>query len=1761
MIPDLADYKLENFIIKANKFSFWSAYHKQTNERVLVKLITYSHDTVVYKSQLKHEYEILKSLSSIDTVPSIISFEYNQDVAAIIFKDNNMLPLSSYLKNKQLTLNSTLEIILNIVTALGHIHQQHILHKNINLDSILIDPLSKHINLLGFEISSKLGTEYQVFVNPNILEGSLEYISPEQTGRMNAFIDYRSDFYSLGIVFYHLLTGQVPFQSTDAIEIVHSHIAKKPTSPSLVNLKIPTAISNIVMKLLEKNATERYQSSYGLKTDIQECLKQIKDKNFVDEFTLGQKDIAEELQIPRKLYGREKEIKLLIDSFSNITNNSELVLVSGYSGIGKSSVVQEIYKPITQKKGYFIGGKYDQFQRNIPYSAIIKAFSSLIKQILTESVEKISFWKSKLLNILNPNAQIIIDVIPELELIIGAQSPVTKLPLTQAQNRFNLVFQNFVQVLAQPNNPLVLFLDDLQWADVSSINLLEQLITDYEIRNLLIIGAYRDNEVDETHPLMVMLDRVKSNTSRINKIVLTPLNLSNIEQLITDTFKTGKVETQQLATICYQKTGGNPFFLEQFIKRLYEINLIKFNRDIGKWSWNIEAIKQADITNNVLDLMLAKIKSLSNESQNILKLAACIGNQFDLKTLSIINEKDVTSTFSSLWDILQDGLILPINENYKFVGSISTGQIIYRFLHDRVQQAVYSLIQEVERDPIHLKIGRLILDNTSEQDLEEKIFDVVNQMNYGVSLITETEEKLKLIKLNLSAGKKAKESIAYDSAFRYCKIAINLLPKNAWQNYYQLTFFLYLEVSEAAYLNSDFEEMKVFIQVAIDNANNLLDKVNAYEIKIQSLVAELKPLEAINVSLLVLKLLGIELPTQPSKADVLVGLLKTKWLLKGKTKENITSLPKMTDPYKLAVMRILYAINSAAFFACPNLFILSVFTRLKLSIEYGNTNESAHAYAAYGLILCGVLKEIELGNQYGEIALNILEQFNAKEEKSDTFFAVYGFIKTWKTHFQEMLDPLFDSYQNGLETGNIEYSIYSIQCYLAFLIISGRELSFIKSETNKYIKVTDKLRHKMGNYLVRMYDQIVLNLVEQEPNNSCINLIGQSYNENIVLPMYLSANDRTSIGILYFNKLFLSYLFQDYKQAINNLNVLKQYLDGLIGTYISAYFYFYDSLVWLAVYETVSLFEKVEIYSKVVFNQRKIKKWMQHAPMNFSNKYYLVEAEKARVLQDRELAANYYDKSIELAKQYNYIQEEALANELAGRFYLAKNKKRISKLYLLDAQRCYIKWEAFAKVAQLEKQYSEFLLESNKVKILDDNSQNLLLENKTTSLDLDTVIKASQAISSEIVLDKLMTELLSIVVKNAGATRGFLLLKRGNQFFVEVEAYSDKGATKLSEAMLLESVKYISPSIVNYVIRTKEDLVIDNAAKDDRFIQDSYVITTNPKSILSIPIINQGNLTGILYLENNLTIGAFTVERLQILHMLSAQAAISIENANLYTDLTKALEHEKVTKRVQAELLAVQKELAYARQLQLSMLPKRNLFLDKVEIVGQMRTATEVGGDYYDFIQISPNSYCLAIGDATGHGVGAGLVVGMIKSLLVSSILNIKPVISKNADNTNKMVTVEIMNNLNFSLKSSLAYRNMGMALTLAIVDLDNMLIEVCSAAMPPIVFYHESTKNTEIINLPGLPLGFVRKINLKAVTLELKPGDKLVFVSDGFPERMNNKEELWGYETVNETLREICQNSQNSESLLQKLFLECDKFAQEVETNDDMTALALHLL
>jgi serine/threonine protein kinase len=792
MMINLAGYEITSQIHESNNSLVYRGLRKQDNQPIILKFLKLDYPMPASLVRYKQEYEITRNLD-LESVPKTYSLERYQNSLVIISEDSGGESLKLWLASQKLTLQEFLLTAIKITRALGQIHQHNIIHKDINPSNIIINSTTGLVQIIDFGISTVLSRENPTLKNPNVLEGTLRYISPEQTGRMNRAIDYRTDFYSLGVTFYELLTGQVPWDYDDAMELVHCHIAKQAVPPHEINpeIGIPKAVSDLVMKLLEKTAEKRYQSAWGIIADLEECLEQLQAKGTIADFDLAQKDITDKFQIPQKLYGREREIETLLAAFDRVSNGTtEIMLVSGYSGIGKSALVQEVYKPITKASGYFIAGKFDQFQRNVPYSAIVKAFGSLVKQLLTESETQLGAWKEKLLAAFGDNGQIIIDVIPDVELIVGKQPPVQELGATEAQNRFNLVFQKFIRVFCSVEHPLVIFLDDLQWADSATLKLLQVMMADEETKYLFLMGAYRDNEVSQTHPLIMTLEGLQNQGATINHITLTPLDIEHITNLIADTVRKDRGSVMPLAELVVGKTQGNPFFVNQFLRTLYEENLLNFNSEQRNWDWNISEIEAVGITDNVVELMVGKLRKMPDSTQQALRLAACVGNSFDLNTLSIVNEKSTAATFTELVPALQDGLILATSELGVTEEEIVQSHLIittYKFLHDRVQQAAYALIEETSKKTVHLQIGRLLWQNTSPEKRAEEIFAIVDHLNLGIELVSDESERTEIAKLNLIAGQKAKAATAHESAVKYLQVGLSLLAEDSWDNQYELT--------------------------------------------------------------------------------------------------------------------------------------------------------------------------------------------------------------------------------------------------------------------------------------------------------------------------------------------------------------------------------------------------------------------------------------------------------------------------------------------------------------------------------------------------------------------------------------------------------------------------------------------------------------------------------------------------------------------------------------------------------------------------------------------------------------------------------------------------------------------------------------------------------------------------------------------------------------------------------------------------------------
>ncbi len=1495
---EIPSYEILEQVYESANSLVYRGIRKSDNQTVILKVLKEDYPTPSELTRYKQEYQITRNLN-IEGVVKAYGLEPLQRTLVIILEDFGASSLEQLIKDSRwaeiaANLREFLKIAIATAEILGEIHSSNVIHKDINPANIVLNPETGQLKIIDFGISTQLTSENPTLKNPQVLEGTLAYISPEQTGRMNRALDYRTDFYSLGVTFYKLLTGKLPFETIDPLELVHCHIAK---IPPLVEMgrwgdgemggkEIPQVIADIVMKLMAKTAEERYQSAWGIKADLEECFKQLEEKGTIEEFPLGTQDISDKFQIPQKLYGREKEVATLLAAFETVASphlptSSELMLVAGYSGIGKSALVAEIHKPITKKRGYFISGKFDQFQRSIPYSAIVSAFKGLIGQLLTESEMQLSQWREKLLTAVGSSGQVIIDIIPEVELIIGKQPPVPELGPTESQNRFNLVFQNFIRAFCTKEHPLAIFLDDLQWADSATLKLIELMMTDDETQYLFLIGAYRDNEVSPTHPLMMTLEGLQK-----QEITLAPLEVEHISQLVADTLHSNPKEVKPLAELVKQKTGGNPFFANQFLKTLHAENLITFSLKHHCWQWNIEQIEAQNITDNIVELMVGNLKKLPDFTQEILQLAACIGADFDLNTLSIICEKPETVIFPDLLKAIKSGLILPVSE-------LNPELLIqkFKFLHDRVQQAAYALIDQVQKQEFHLQIGRLLLQNTAPEVLSENIFEIVNHLNLGVDLVTSLQEQEEIAKLNLKAGKKAKAATAYRAATDYLKGGLQLLSTDSWQSQYDLTLSLYSEAVEASYLNGNFNEMEQLAIPVENNAKTVLDKVKVYDSKIQAAVSQGNLKEAIEIGLQVLEQLGISFPENPSQLDIQRGLEETASLYAERNISELIHLPAMTDPQVQASLCILSSIAAATYMTNPNLLAIVLCIMAKLSMQYGHAVWSSFSYAAYGALLVGICHEIETAYQFGQLSLSLTHKLNDKRGNAKTFNILYGHIMHWKEHPKALLPMLLKGYQDGIETGDVEHAAYTAFHYGEFGYCLGQELTELEQILATYSHAIHQIHQENQFYWLATFWQAVLNLLEapEDPTK----LIGKAYDEQVDVPRALQTSHHTELFLFYINKSILTYLFGVNHQAKENIELAANYLDSVMATFVVALFYFYDSLIHLRRWNQYSMKEQGIWRVKIEANQEKMRLWANHAPMNHQHKFHLVEAEKARVLGQILEAEEFYEKAIAGARENSYLQEEALAYELAAKFYLERGRERIAQTYMKEAHYAYTRWGAKAKVKDLEAKYPQLLPKSSSTKSITSTYTTINSTSDSYSgeaLDLASLMKASQAIGREIVLDKLLANLMKIMIENAGAQKGFLLLqsqfnseKGTGQWRIEASGEADNDVVSVLESVSVE--QYLPISLINYVAHAQDTVVLSNATNQGHFTHDPYIKQHQSKSILCTPFLNQGQLIGIVYLENNLTTDAFTPDRTQILQLLSGQAAIAITNAKLYAEV------------------------------------------------------------------------------------------------------------------------------------------------------------------------------------------------------------------------------------------------------------------------------------
>jgi PAS domain S-box-containing protein len=1456
--------------------------------------------------KIEHEYSLKDEVDSAWAVRPL-GLSEQRGRTTLVLEDPGGETLDRFLPGP-MEMTQFLRFAIGLAAALGELHKRELIHKDVKPTHVLVNPETFQVRLMGFGIASRLPRERPSPEPPEFIAGTLAYMAPEQTGRMNRSIDSRSDLYALGVTLYEMLIGTLPFTASDPMELVHCHIARQPTPPRVRLKSIPDPVSAIIMKLLAKTAEERYQTAAGAASDLRRCLDEWETQHRIDEFPLGEHDTPDRLLIPEKLYGRASEIKTLLAAFDRIVagGRPELVLVSGYSGIGKSSVVNELHKPLVPPRGLFVSGKFDQYKRDIPYATLAQASQSLIRLLLSKSEKELSNWRDALHEALDPNGQLMVELVPELKLIIGEQPPVPELPRQDAQGRFQLVFRRFISVFTR-ERPLAVFLDDLQWLDAATLDLIEDLLTQPDVQHLMLIGAYRDNEVNPTHPLVRKLQAIRQAGAIAQDIVLAPLAREDLRQLVADSLHCEPEHAKPLAQLIHDKTAGNPFFAIQFFSALAEENLLTFDHGERTWSWDLNRIHAKGYADNVVDLMVGKLNRLPVETVNALKQLACLGNSAEFALLALVYEVSGEELHSDMQEALRTGLVVHSEGAYKF-------------LHDRVQEAAYSLIPEHLRAEAHLRIGRLLAEHTPREKREEAIFEIVNQLNRGAALITSQDEREQLAELNLIAGKRAKASSAYASALKYLTAGAALLPDDCWERRPELILALELHRAECELLTAELATAEARLIMLSSRATNAVDQAAVACLRVDLYTTLDRSDRAVDVCLAYMRHLGVDWSPHPPEEQARREYERTWSLLGSRAIDELVDLPLMSDALSLATQDVLTKVVPAALFTDSNLLSLVICRMVNLSLEHGNSDGSCFAYVFLGMVAGPHFNNYEGGFQFGRLGYALVEKRSLHRYRARTYMAFGSFVMPWTRHIRTGRDLVRRAFDVANRTGDLTFGAYSCNNLNTNLLAAGDELAETQREAELGLEFAYKARFGLVVAIITAQLQLIRTLRGLTPTFGCFD--EEQFDERRFEHDLASQADLALAECWYWiRKLQARVLAGDYRSAIDASSKARPLLWTSPSFFETAEYEFYSGLCRAALCDCTLPDERCNHFEALSAHFRQLEVWAANCPENFENRTALVGAEIAR-LEGRELDAEHlYEKAILSAHVNGFVHNAALANELGARFYAARGFEKIAKAYLREARYGYLRWGATGKVKQLDHLYPHLrdeapapgptnttvapveLLAYPHVKKEPDPGPTSTIVAPVELLDLATVIKVSQAISGEMVLKKLIDRLMRAAIEHAGAERGLLIVPRADELQIEAEAMASGEDVTVHLRDGTPALAAFPESLVRYVMRTQETVILDDASVQTPFSADPYIVQCRAHSILCLPLINHGKLIGSLYLENNLTPYVFTPDRVTVLKVLASQAAISLENSRLYHDLEDR--EGKIRRLVDANILGI----------------------------------------------------------------------------------------------------------------------------------------------------------------------------------------------------------------------------------------------------------------
>ena len=1445
-------------------FSLYRGTEHGNPMRILAVAVAAERPSPQSLSRLEHEYSLRHDLHAAWAAQPLALTRY-QGRAVLLLKDPGGELLDKLIEQRvgqPTDLTRFLRIGIGLTAALRQAHRQGLIHKDVKPANALVDD-SGDVWLIGFGIASRLQSERQAPTAPETIAGTLAYMAPEQTGRMNRSVDSRSDLYSLGVTLYQMLTGVLPFVANAPLEWVHCHIARQPVAPA-IRCAVPEQLSAIIMRLLAKNPEERYQTSAGLEADLRRCLSQWQSQGRIDPFTLGADDSSDRLLIPEKLYGRECEVAALIATLDRVVahGSAELVLVSGYSGVGKSSIVNELHKVLVPARGLFAAGKFDQYKRDVPYATLAQAFQGLVRQILVKSEAEVDHWRDAFLEALGPNGQLIVNLVPELGFIIGIQPAVADLPPQEARSRFQLVLRRFLCAFATVEHPLALFLDDLQWLDTATLELLERLIFDPDVRHVLLIGAYRDNEVDVAHPLTRTLAAIRDTGAKRLEIVLAPLRFDDLERLVAEALRCGPTTAGPLAQLVHEKTGGNPFFAIQLLISLAEERMLWFDQGGAGWTWDLGRIGAKGYSNNVVDLMLEKLRRLSQPTQTAIQQFACLGNVAATATLGMVSGQSAEDIHTARLEAVGAGLILRLGESYAF-------------LHDRIREAAYALIPESARAEAHLKIGRMLLAGLPAGDLAEHLFDVANQLNRGAALLVDHAEKVQAAAIDLRVGRKARASAAYSSARAYFAAGKALLDENDWSDHYELTFDLWLELAECELLTGNFDGTAQLIEQLMSRSASRVDNAAVYRLQIQLHNLRSESEQAVDTALTCLRGFGVDLPKHPTEEEV-EAESSTLWQILGaRPIESLIDLPLMTDPDLQAAMRVLAVLLVPAYFTDHRLWCLQICRMVKLSLQHGTSDAAAHAYSFWGIVLGPLFHRYGDGYRFAKLACDLVEkhEFVASSGK---VYASAGLVSAWTQPIATAIDFNQKAIRAATEVGDLTYACYGLYRFISDLLLRNDVLDSVWRESETALAFARQAKYRDVEDIIRSQQRFIATM---QGRTATFSTFSDTDFDEATFEAQLTV-DRMQMMICWYwiLKLKARFLSGDYPKALDAADKAKQLLATSAGQTQLVDYFCYTALTVAALYETASA-DEVAVWRNLLMQHREqLQEWAESCPPTFGATHALVLGEIARVEKRVAEALGLYEQAIQLAREHGFVQNEGLAHELAAQCYLSYGLETAGYSHLRSARNCYDRWGAHGKVKQLDRRYPRLNAER-------DSISSATVGPPLGQLDIETVVKASQALSSEVVLAKLIERLMRIAVEHAGAERGLLILMRGDVPQIEAEATTGHGGVAVAVRQSVITPSDLAQSALNYVIRTLDGVLLNNASADSVYSRDEYVRLRCSKSILCLPILKQTRLAGVLYLENELTPDAFTPDRVAVLELLASQAAISLENADLYTNL------------------------------------------------------------------------------------------------------------------------------------------------------------------------------------------------------------------------------------------------------------------------------------